>query len=116
VARNYGGTIVTLLITLAMLAGGVAHHSIVVRDRAAIQDAVARAVAYIGDHAPAQFEDNLKQLETVSITEPVIYRSCVPNATGSREYCVVVNRRDPFGRSVSYAGSESNGTLEQGAN
>jgi hypothetical protein len=114
VARNYGGTLVTLAVTLALLAGGLIHHPVVVADRAALQDAVARATMYIGDHAPAEFEDNLRDLVTAPLQEPIIYRSCVANTSGTRQYCVVVNRSEPFGRSVHFDGSESNVLLEQG--
>jgi hypothetical protein len=114
VARNYAGTLITLVVTLALLTGGIVHHPVVVADRAALEDAVARAAAYIGDHAPAEFQDRLRALVTYPVQEPLIYRSCVPNLAGDRQYCVVVYRNKPFGRSVQYAGSESNSLLSQG--
>jgi hypothetical protein len=114
VARNYAGALVTFAVTLALLGGGIAHHPVIVADRAALEDAVARAAAYIGDHAPAEFQDHLRALVTYPVQEPLIYRSCVPNLAGDRQYCVVVYRNKPFGRSVHYAGSESNGLLSQG--
>jgi hypothetical protein len=114
VARNYGGTLITLAVTLALLAGGLIHHPVVVADRAALQDAVARATAYIGDHAPASFQANLRMLETFPVQEPLIYRSCVADTVDTRQYCVVVYLNKPFGRSVQYAGSESNASLSQG--
>jgi hypothetical protein len=114
VARNYGGTLVTLVVTLALLAGGIVHHPVIVTDRSALQDAVARATAYIGDHAPAEFQSNLGALVTYEVQEPILYRSCVANLAGDRHYCVVVNRRQAFGRSVHYDGSESNDLLSQG--
>jgi hypothetical protein len=114
VARNYGGTLVTLVITLALLAGGIVHHPVIVTDRAALQDAVARATAYIGDHAPPEFQSNLGAPITYEVQEPIIYRICVANLAGDRQYCVVVDRAQAFGRSVHFDGSESNRLLSQG--
>ena len=114
VARNYAGALITLAITLALLGGGLLHHGTIVADRAALEDAVARAEAYIGDHAPAAFQKNLGRLVTYEIQPPVIYRSCVASSSSNRQYCVVVNRRLPFGQSVIYNGSESNSLLSQG--
>jgi hypothetical protein len=114
VARNYGGALVTLVVTLVLLAGGIIHHPVIVTDRAALEDAVARATGFIGDHAPAEFQANLGALVTFEVQEPLIYRSCVPNLAGDMQYCVVVDRSKPFGRSVIYGGSESNREFAQG--
>lgn len=115
VARNYAGALITLVVTVTLLATGLVHHHQIASDTAAIEDAAARAEAYIGDHAPAAFQKSLGTMVTVPVEQPYIYRSCVANATG-RHYCVVVNRRRPLGRSVQYSGSESNATLSQGSN
>jgi hypothetical protein len=114
VARNYAGALITLAVTLALLGGGIAHHGVIVGDRAALEDAVARAAAYIGDHAPAEFQNNMRSLVTYQVQDRVVYRSCVPNLAGDRQYCVVVNRDEPFSSSVQYDGSESNSLLSQG--
>lgn len=116
VARNYAGALVTLMTSLALLAGGLIHHPTIVADNAALREAVARAVAYIGDRAPAVFQQNVAELVTVAFEPRVIYRSCVPNPAGDRQYCVVVNLTKPFGRGVYYSGAESNATLGQGTN
>ena len=112
VARNYAGALITLAITLSLLGGGILHHGTIVADRAALEDAVARASAYIGDHAPAVFQKS--RLVTYEIQPPIIYRTCVASSSSDRQYCVVVNRSLPFGHSVSYSGSESNALLSQG--
>lgn len=116
VARNYGGALVTLVTSFAILAGGLLHHPSVVADRAALREAVARATAYIGDHAPAAYQERLHELFTVQLQGPVLYRSCVPDAAGDHLYCVIVNVTKPFGQGVGYAGSESNTLLMQGTN
>jgi hypothetical protein len=114
VARDYAGTAVIVAVTAAFLAVGLIHHSSVTSDDRAIEDAVARAESYIGDHAPSQFQVNLGSAQTLAIQPGSIYRTCVRNRAGTESYCVVVNRDRPIGRSVSPAGSEPNQFLAQG--
>jgi hypothetical protein len=116
VARNYGGATVTLAVSCALLAGGLAHRSVVLADRAALREAVARAVSFIGDHAPRGFQENMARVVTFEVQPRVVYRSCVPDLAGVRQYCVIVNLSRPFGRGVSYSGSEPNSVLSQGTN
>lgn len=116
VARNYGGALITLATSLVILTGGLIHHPSVVADRAALKEAVARATAYIGDHAPAAYQENLRDIYTVQLQGPVLYRSCVPDRSGQHLYCVIVNVKRPFGQGVGHDGSESNATLMQGTN
>lgn len=115
VARNYAGALVTALVTLALLAGGLAHRHVITADQNALQDATARAETFIGEHAPPQFQAGLTHLSTYEVQPPDIYRTCASNPSGTRFYCVVVRRGLPFNRSVRYDGSESNGLLEQGS-
>ncbi len=116
VARNYGGTLVTLAVTLVLLAAGLLHHPAIAADRRALQDATARAQAYIGTHAPPRFQANLMLLDTLIVVPRVIYRVCAIDRAHTQDYCVIVNRHQPFGRSVHYTGSEPNGVLGQGTN
>jgi hypothetical protein len=115
VARDYAGTAVVLLVTASLLTAGLIHHSRVASDNRALQDAVARALGFIGDRAPAAFRDNLGSSSTYAIEPGSIYRTCVRSRAGTRTYCVVVRRKLPFARSVSFAGYEPNATLTQGA-
>jgi hypothetical protein len=116
VARNYAGALLTLAVTLALLAGGVAHGHVITDDRNAFDDAVARAEAYIGAHAPAEFQSELTRLNTYEVQPPDIYRTCAPNSSQTRFWCVVVNRQLPFAKSVSFDGSEPNSVLSEGSN
>ena len=93
---------------------GVAHQAQVRSDTRALEDAVARATAYIGDRAPAQFRTNLQSASTYEIQPGTIYRTCVRNRPGTRAYCVVVDRNRPFAASVRFAGSEPNTTFTRG--
>ena len=115
VARNYAGALLTLAITLAFLAAGLVNQGTVRADRAALADAAARAEAYIGEHAPASFQADVRRLDTYVMQEPLIYRFCASDVSGSRDYCVVVNRSQPFGRSVHYSGTEPNWLLAEGS-
>jgi hypothetical protein len=116
VARNYAGAFAVLGVSLFLLLAGVINHHSVLVDRAARLDASERAEAWIGAHAPAQFQADVQTMDTLGIQVPEIYRSCVTNESGTEFYCVVVNRTKPFGTGVSYAGHESNELLDQGAN
>jgi hypothetical protein len=114
VARNYAGALITLGVTLALLAGGLVHRQVISSDSAAVLDATARAEAYIGAHAPAAFQHDLRRLDTAPVDSPTIYRTCAIDVSHTRYYCVVVNRRQPFGQSVHYSGSTSNQVLAEG--
>jgi hypothetical protein len=109
VARDYAGTAVVALVTAALLTAGLLHHSSVRADRRAMDDAITRAVAYIGDRAPAEFRRNLQHQSTYTIEARRIYRTCVWSAARPRSYCVVVKPG-----SVTFAGSEPNATFAAG--
>jgi len=114
VARDYAWRIVCVAMTLVFLTAGLANHANLVTDQAALRNATADAEAYIGDHAPRQFMANLHRLDTYPMQVPRIYRICVRNTAGNRDYCVVVDLSKPFGRNVSPAGSEPNSLLSAG--
>ncbi len=116
IARNYAGSVGIVVVTLGLLAIGLAHRSSIASDRATMRDADVRAGAYIGDHAPAQFRGDADELTTVVIQQGMLYRACAGNPTGTREYCVMVNEHLPAARSVVPAGSETNQTLARGMN
>jgi hypothetical protein len=114
VARDYAGTAVVALVTAGLFAGGLVHRASITADQRALEDAVARAEAYIGTHAPREFRQNLPSASTFVIVSGRLYRTCVLSMFGTRSYCVVVDRRLPFGRSVSFSGHEPNSILSQG--
>lgn len=114
IARNYAGVLCVLLVTAGFVGIGLAKRSTITHDSAAMHDAIVRAAAYIGDHAPAPFAGRADHLDALVIQEGSIYRVCVDNAEQTRGYCVVVRERLPFARSVTPAGSEPNATLAKG--
>jgi hypothetical protein len=113
VARDYAGTIGVVLVTAGLLIAGLAHRSAVLAAQSTMRDATARAQAYIGDRAPAEFRRNVDHLDLFTISTG-IYRACVPAADGRRDYCVIVKTRLPFGQSVTFAGSEPNSVFGEG--
>jgi len=114
VARDYAGATALIAITAAFLVIGLVHHQTVLVDRHALEDAVARAEAFIGERAPDQFRQNLASADTFELQPPLIYRTCVNNFEQTETYCVVVNRSKPFANSVTVSGSEPNRVLSQG--
>lgn len=114
VARNYAGTWVVAAVSAALLSVGAIHHHTVVANRTALRDAMARAEAWIGDHAPAAFQADAALLNTYAIEPGSVYRTCVPSADGPRTYCVIVKTNLPFARSVTYAGDEPNSVFAEG--
>jgi hypothetical protein len=115
IARNYGGTAAVVGVTAILLAIGIGHRSTVIANRQAMADAVARAQAFIGDRAPAEFRRNLAAVDAYPIQQRSVYRVCVFSRNRARTYCVVVKRALPFSRSVTFAGYEPNAVLTQGA-
>ncbi len=116
VARDYAGTYGVLLVTAALLAGGLVHHHTLVGQQRTLQEAIARAEAYIGYRAPAPFRADAAQTDTFTIQAGRVYRTCVPNPLGTQTYCVIVRPRMPFAQSVSFAGYEPNSSFAQGVN
>ncbi len=114
VARDYAGTSVVTVIAAGLLIAGLAHRPSLVARRNTMQDAIARAQAYIGDRAPAEFRRNLQYVDTFAIQPGSIYRTCVPSDKRQRTYCVIVKTNLPFSRSVSFAGYEPNSVMERG--
>ena len=114
VARDYAGTCVVTAIAAGLLVVGLVHRPSLIARRDTMHDAIARAQAYIGDRAPAEFRRNIQYVDTFAIQPGSIYRTCVPNDTRRRTYCVIVKTSLPFSRSVSFAGYEPNEVMERG--
>jgi hypothetical protein len=76
VARDYAGTAVLALASLALVAAGLAHRSTLASDRADVRAALAGVHAYVLSQAPA-YRAGLGYVDTVRI-ENNLYRACVP--------------------------------------
>lgn len=115
VARNYAGALMVLAVSCALLAAGLAHRPAIAHDRRATAEAAARAEAYIGAHAPQAFMADLSRPAIYALQAARVYYVCVRSSAGAaRQYCVVVNLGEPFGRGVRHAGSEPISLLSQG--
>jgi hypothetical protein len=114
VAKDYAGTGAMLAITLALFGLGLSNQGQIARDRLAMNEAIVRAQAYIGDRAPDRFRRNVAHVSTYVIQAGSVYRTCVPSLGGGQTYCVVVRLALPYSRSVSFDGYEPNSVLSQG--
>ncbi len=114
VARDYAGACAVGCVALALLLTGIVHRSSVLSNRHEMQDAITRAQAWIGDRAPAEFRRNLQEISTSAIEPGSMYRTCVLGAESRRTYCVIVNTKLPFARSVRFSGYEPNSVLAVG--
>jgi hypothetical protein len=115
VARDYGGTAVVFAVAAILLTAGLVHRPAIQARQRDVNDAIARAQAWIGDRAPDEFRRNLQFVSLLTIQPGTIYRACVPSVHGDRSYCVIVNRNLPFERSVTFSGYEPNSVLDEGA-
>jgi hypothetical protein len=116
VARDYAGTFAVVLVASVITIVGLTHRSSIDANQRALTDALARAAAWMGDRAPAEFRANLDHLNTYAIEPGHLYRTCVKSRSSQRTYCVIVKRDAPFGHSVTFAGYESNAMFAAGAN
>jgi hypothetical protein len=115
VARDYGGTVVVFAVAGVLLIAGLVHRPAIEARQRDVNDAIARAQAWIGDRAPDTFRRNVQFVSLLTIQPGTIYRACVPSVKGDRSYCVIVNRNLPFARSVTFSGYEPNSVLDEGA-
>jgi hypothetical protein len=115
VARDYAGRAVVIAIAAGLSAAGIVHHPAIVEHQRAMRDAVARAQAWIGTRAPAEFRGNVQVVSTFAIEQGRIYRMCVGSVSGARSYCVIVKTNLPLARSVTFAGYEPNSVFAAGA-
>lgn len=116
VARDYAGTGCVLLVTVGFVASGLAVASELRTDRSDQRDAVVRAVAYIGEHAPVQYRHHMTHPSVYTIQTDSVYRACVLNDAGTRTYCVIVRRQLPLRQSVVFDGYTPNNVFEWGVN
>jgi hypothetical protein len=114
IARNYGSTAGVVAISGLLLGIGVARHPGIVERQQTLRDAIVRAEAYIGTHAPPEFRVNAYVTNTYVIEAGSVYRTCVPSRLRPRYYCVIVRPRMPLAQSVMPAGSEPNQSLSLG--
>jgi hypothetical protein len=116
VARDLAGRFAIAAVTLMFLTAGLVHRPTVLAHERAMEDAIKRAQAWIGDRAPDEFRRNLEYVSTFTIEAGRVFRTCVPSATSTKTYCVIVDTRLPFARSVTFDGYEPNAVFAEGVN
>jgi hypothetical protein len=116
VARNYAGTLAVLLVSAGLAGAGLARHGAILQRQRALADAITRAEAFIGDHAPATFRANARHTDTFTIEAGTVYRTCASSQDERRSYCVIVKPRLPLARSVVFDGYEPNWLFAEGVN
>lgn len=114
VARDYAGATLVVLVSAGLLSAGLLHHRLVVRDRAALAEAHARAQVWIGVHAPPSVRRHVALADTIAIVARRVYRTCVPTMRLQRAWCVVVRSGVPFPGGVRFDGGEPNSVFEAG--
>ena len=114
IAGDYAGTGVVVVISVVLLAWGLANRSSIIADRNTLRDAITRAQAWIGGQAPAEFRRNVARISTLTIETGRVYRSCVPSGNGRRTFCVIVRPQLPMARSVRFDGYEPNSAFAEG--
>lgn len=114
VARDYAGAALVLLVTAALIAAGALHHGTLERHRTALADAHARARAWIGSRAPAEFRRHVALADTIAVVHGSVYRTCVPGAAPERAWCVVVDLAEPFPQGIVRDGATPNALFQAG--
>ncbi len=90
VADNRAGTAMVVLVTVALLAGGLAHRPQRLASERAYgvqSDAVRR---YVAHNAPAAYRSRLDEADTWRQDDD-LYRTCVPGAAGQPPLCLLVS-------------------------
>jgi hypothetical protein len=113
VARNYAGTAVVFAVTAVITIVGLAHRPQIQAPQRAVD--IAPRPGVDRRPTPEQFRRNLQPVSLLAIEPGTIYRACMPSASSSRSYCVIVDRDLPFPTSVKFSGYEPNSVLDAGA-
>ena len=114
VARDYAGAALVALVTVGLLIGGLRHHGALERNREALAEAHARAQAWLGARAPAEFRRHVALADTVAVVAGSVYRTCAPGTRPERAWCVVVELDRPPARSVTLDGGTPNAVFQAG--
>jgi hypothetical protein len=90
VADDRAGTALIVVVTVVLLAVGVAHHPAVQARARAFDLQAETARAFMLDRAPARFRANVGRMDTWKQGSH-LYRTCVPGPDARRSFCVFVD-------------------------
>jgi hypothetical protein len=93
IATDYAGTVAMMAITLALVAGGLAHRPAVAAEHADANAAVLAAHDYVLGRHPG-YAGRLSALDVMRVEED-LYRACVPSGDPRRWLCVFVSTEQP---------------------
>jgi hypothetical protein len=94
IATDYSGAALLCAVTVALVAGGVAHRPELRRDRAARVAQWTAVARYLAAQAPA-YRARLAGADALEL-EPGLFRTCVPGEGEARRLCLFVDaRRSP---------------------
>lgn len=91
VAADSAGAVAVVVVSLALVVGGLVHHGAVARES---RD-TARALSFIRlavlRSGPPAARRNIEAADTIRVDAGKVYRSCVPTGNAARPYCVIVH-------------------------
>lgn len=112
VAQDYTGRVGLVFVSLALLAGGLAHRGAVTEARADYADQLGAALRVVHTQAPPEFKGHPEQATTLKLGDD-LFRTCVPGPDPKRWFCVLVRTdTDPPGITVD-ENRESNQSLNR---
>jgi hypothetical protein len=91
VAADYAGAAAVGVVTVALVAGGLAHHGAVARERRDTTRALTFMRLQVMRSGPPAARRNIDAADTIRVDAGKVYRSCVPVADPARPYCVIVH-------------------------
>lgn len=89
IADDYAGTALLALVTVALLAAGVAHRPSVQVARSEFAAEQAAIVRYVHSQAPREYVARLGEMDTWK-PGPHLYRTCVPGDDPQHHLCLIV--------------------------
>lgn len=89
VAQDYTGRVGLVLVSLGLLAGGLAHHASVSEAEDDLAAQLAAALRVVERRAPAEFRGHPERATSLRLDED-LYRTCVPGPDPKRWFCMYV--------------------------
>lgn len=105
VARDRAGTAAIGLVSLALIAGGLAHRPAVREEQRDFDAQSAAARDFLAHRAPPDVRPNAVFADSIRIDDD-LYRTCAPRRDADRAFCLYINTdQDPPGIKVDTSGA-----------
>lgn len=112
VAQDTTGTVLVIVVTLALLAGGLIHAPLRHEAERDMQAQAVTARNFAHTQAPPEFRDGIGSMTTIKVDDK-LYRTCVPGPDPERWFCMYVDTHDdPPGVTVD-RNRESNASINR---